>query len=139
MRTKDFSVNLDLCDKLFNSLQLIENCCRFVEGKNYIMTITSARDGNHSHNSLHYIGNAIDIRSRDMINSDRVCYFDLFCFPDVRLYSVHHLRKLDALFRAYAVDNVAEKGMHFIQPYFIFFIEFNGVAVQLKCKNSVFI
>ena len=75
MRTKDFSVNLDLCDKLFKCLPVIENCCRFVEGDNYIMTITSARDGKHSQNSLHYIGNAIDIRSRDMNNSDRVCYF----------------------------------------------------------------
>ena len=75
MRTKDFSVNLDLCEILFKRLQVIENCCKFVEGDEYIMTITSAKDGKHSVNSLHYEGKAIDIRSRDMHNSSRVCYF----------------------------------------------------------------
>ena len=68
MRTKDFSVNLDLCGILFENLPVIENCCRIVEGNNYIMTITSARDGVHMKNSLHYKGCAIDIRSRDMVN-----------------------------------------------------------------------
>lgn len=75
MRTKSISVNLDLCEILFKRLQVIENCCKIVEGDDYIMTITSANDGKHTVNSLHYVGQAIDIRSRDMHDSDRVCYF----------------------------------------------------------------
>ena len=74
MRTKNISVNLDLCEILLNKLQTIENCCKAVEGLNYIMTITSGKDGIHSKNSLHYVGKAIDIRSKDMINIDNVCY-----------------------------------------------------------------
>ena len=66
MRTKDISVNLDLCSKLFNKLQFIEKSIKWLENKDYVMTITSARDGNHMVNSLHYKGSAIDIRSRDM-------------------------------------------------------------------------
>ena len=67
MRTKDISVNLDLCTNLFNKLQVIELCIRGIESNNdYVMTITSANDGKHMKNSLHYKGCAVDIRSRDM-------------------------------------------------------------------------
>ena len=68
MRTKDISVNLDLCTNLFNKLQFIEMCIKGLENKDYVMTITSARDGKHMLNSLHYKGCAIDIRCRDMKN-----------------------------------------------------------------------
>ena len=68
MRTKDISVNLDLCTILFNKLHFIEMCIRGIENKDYVMTITSARDGVHMKNSLHYKGCAVDIRSRDMKN-----------------------------------------------------------------------
>lgn len=33
------------------------------------MTITSINDGRHSHTSLHYSGNAFDIRTRGIVNS----------------------------------------------------------------------
>ena len=44
MRTKDFSVNLDLCTNLFNKLHFIEMCIRGIEDKDYVMTITSANE-----------------------------------------------------------------------------------------------
>ena len=76
MRTKDFSVNLDLCEELFIKLQFIEHSIRsIVNNYNYIMTITSANDGKHMKNSLHYSGKAIDIRSRDMANPTLVAYY----------------------------------------------------------------
>ena len=69
MRTKDISVNLELCDELFNKLQFIEHYIRSIEcNYKYIMTITSGKDGKHMNNSLHYRGKAIDIRCRDMAN-----------------------------------------------------------------------
>lgn len=36
-----------------------------------LCTITSGSDGTHSANSLHYSGNALDFRTRDVIHSDR--------------------------------------------------------------------
>lgn len=46
--------------------------CQKVEGKEYVMTITSANDGNHMKNSKHYSGEAIDIRRNDMKNAKNV-------------------------------------------------------------------
>jgi len=40
----------------------------------YFLTITSALEGKHSRTSLHYSGNAFDIRSRDiMAVTQKIC------------------------------------------------------------------
>jgi hypothetical protein len=68
MKTKNSKVNMDLTSEMKSVLQEIETACKYIEGEAYEMTITSAKDGVHMKNSLHYSGNAIDIRSRDMRN-----------------------------------------------------------------------
>lgn len=69
MKTKDSTVNiLELEPIMFSALKTIEMCCKIANGDNYEITITSARDGSHMKNSRHYVGLAIDIRSRDMSN-----------------------------------------------------------------------
>lgn len=55
-----------LDEKLKSNLKLIEDTCKFLEGKKYVVTITSTNDGKHMKGSLHYLNRAIDIRSRDM-------------------------------------------------------------------------
>lgn len=42
--------------------------CKLICGTNYTMTITSGNDGVHMKKSKHYENNAIDIRTRDMEN-----------------------------------------------------------------------
>ena len=67
MKTKNSTVNiLGLEPVMFSALKTIELCCKIANGENYEITITSAHDGSHMKNSLHYVGLAIDIRSRDM-------------------------------------------------------------------------
>lgn len=69
MKTKNSTVNiLGLEPVMFSALKTIELCCKIANGENYDITITSARDGSHMKNSLHYVGLAIDIRSHDMSN-----------------------------------------------------------------------
>ena len=69
MKTKNSTVNiLGLDPIMFSALKTIELCCIVANGENYEITITSACDGSHMKNSLHYVGLAIDIRSRDMSN-----------------------------------------------------------------------
>ena len=69
MKTKNSTVNiLGLAPVMFSALKTIELCCKITNGENYEITITSAFDGSHMTNSLHYVGLAIDIRSRDMSN-----------------------------------------------------------------------
>ena len=38
----------------------------YIETTGREVTITSARDGDHMHNSLHYEGKALDLRTRDI-------------------------------------------------------------------------
>ena len=67
MKLKSINVNINnLCDEIKNKIKEIEKACQYLEGKNYIMTITSGNDGKHMDKSLHYKNKAIDIRSRDM-------------------------------------------------------------------------
>lgn len=69
MKTKNSTVNiLGLEPVMFSALKTIELCCKIANGENYEITITSAQDGSHMKNSRHYVGLAIDIRSRDMSN-----------------------------------------------------------------------
>ena len=69
METKNSTVNiLGLEPIMFSALKTIELCCKIANGDSYEITITSARDGSHMKNSLHYVGLAIDIRSHDMSN-----------------------------------------------------------------------
>lgn len=69
MKTKNSTVNiLGLEPVMFSALKTIELCCKIANGDSYEITITSARDGSHMKNSRHYVGLAIDIRSRDMSN-----------------------------------------------------------------------
>ena len=51
---------------MFEVLGIIELCCQIANGDNYQVTITSAKDGVHSPGSLHYVGLAVDIRTKDM-------------------------------------------------------------------------
>lgn len=60
-------VNIEnLCKEIKYCLENIQSACRKLEGKEYIMTITSGNDSIHMKNSLHYENKAIDIRSKDM-------------------------------------------------------------------------
>jgi hypothetical protein len=92
MKTKDKTVNMALTDNMKNALVKIETACQRVEGPKYEMTITSAKDGKHMVGSLHYTGNAIDIRTRDMIFLSKVkrqITFDLGIDFDVVLENDH--------------------------------------------------
>lgn len=67
IQLKDKSVNVEgLTSAIKSKIIDIALACREIQGENYIMTITSAKDGKHMSNSKHYSGNAIDIRTRDM-------------------------------------------------------------------------
>ena len=67
MKTKSLEVNvLGLKPSMFEVLGIIELCCQIANGDNYQVTITSAKDGVHSPGSLHYVGLAVDIRTKDM-------------------------------------------------------------------------
>ena len=57
-------LKVELKSKIFE----IALCCRKIEGENYVMTITSGNDSTHKQGSKHYSNEAIDIRSRDMVN-----------------------------------------------------------------------
>ena len=71
MKTKNLQVNiLGLQPDMFEVLKTIELCCQVANGDLYEVTITSAKDGIHSANSLHYVGLAVDIRTRDMKNAE---------------------------------------------------------------------
>jgi hypothetical protein len=48
---------------------IAEACAIWQEHGVNDLTITSARDGTHQHNSLHYTGNAVDIRTRSLPDS----------------------------------------------------------------------
>lgn len=80
MKTKNSTVNiLGLEPVMFSALKTIELCCKIANGDSYEITITSARDGSHMKNSHHYVGLAIDIRSRDMSNvTDSAKWIDKF-------------------------------------------------------------
>ena len=68
MKTKDGSVNLEgLVPEVREKLEVME-AARASALKVLLageMTITSAKDGVHGTNSLHYAGRAVDLRIRD--------------------------------------------------------------------------
>ena len=67
MKLKSINVNItNLCNEIKKELPTIEKRLKLMEGKSYIMTITSGNDGKHMKNSLHYENKAIDIRIKDM-------------------------------------------------------------------------
>jgi hypothetical protein len=71
MKLFELKINVsvkDLKNPLKENLWKIAMCCKIANGINYTMTITSANDGIHKKGSKHYENNAIDIRTRDMIN-----------------------------------------------------------------------
>ena len=71
MRTKDGSVNLEgLESTVRDALSVMETCRRTAlkvlsSGE---MVVTSARDGKHREHSLHYVGQAVDLRTRDFVD-----------------------------------------------------------------------
>jgi hypothetical protein len=56
----------ELSPKIKDILPAVIKACKFVNGKDYIVTITSGNDGKHMKGSKHYINEAIDIRTKDM-------------------------------------------------------------------------
>ena len=68
MRVKDGSVNLDGLEQVVkDALPVMEICRRTAlhvlsSGE---MVVTSVRDGKHKEHSLHYVGQAVDLRTRD--------------------------------------------------------------------------
>ena len=66
-KTKDITINIvGIKEPLKSMLPMIGAVCKASEGHNYVMTITSGKDGIHKRKSKHYDGEAIDIRIRDM-------------------------------------------------------------------------
>lgn len=61
-----------LNNALLVQLEKIGLICKVVNGKEYVMTITSTNDGKHMNKSLHYRDRAIDIRTRDMEPANRI-------------------------------------------------------------------
>ena len=57
---------------LANKMNEIELICKLINGVNYVMTITSGNDGVHKKDSKHYKNEAIDIRTRDMSNNNKI-------------------------------------------------------------------
>jgi hypothetical protein len=69
IRLKDNTVKVEnLVNELKCKLINLANICKSIEGEQYTMTITSAKDGKHMKDSKHYSGEAIDIRKFDMKN-----------------------------------------------------------------------
>lgn len=67
MRVKNNKINYNgLTAIMQRACSTIEVAARLVQGDKYEITITSAKDGKHSANSLHYEGKAVDIRTWDM-------------------------------------------------------------------------
>jgi hypothetical protein len=56
----------ELSNVIKEKLSDICEACQELEGKKYIVTITSGNDGKHMKGSKHYTNEAIDIRSKDM-------------------------------------------------------------------------
>lgn len=69
MKTKENVTLNNLDKKLKEKLMFIEWICKTIEGEKYEITITSANDGKHMTNSLHYKNKAVDLRTRDMKNA----------------------------------------------------------------------
>ena len=67
MKKKNKDVNIVGLEQIIrDQFDLIEKTCKIWNGTDYEVTVTSGKDGIHSKNSLHYVGRAIDIRTRDM-------------------------------------------------------------------------
>jgi hypothetical protein len=56
----------ELSNVIKDKLSDICKACQELEGKKYIVTITSGNDGKHMKGSKHYTNEAIDIRNKDM-------------------------------------------------------------------------
>ncbi len=76
MKTKENVTLKNLNKNLKEKLMFIEWICKTIEGEKYEITITSANDGKHMTNSLHYKNNAVDLRTRDMKNA-KVCGWEI--------------------------------------------------------------
>ena len=71
-KTKDGVSTTYLKYPLANKLNEIALICKLINGVNYVMTITSGNDGVHKKNSKHYNNEAVDIRTRDMSEQNKV-------------------------------------------------------------------
>ena len=67
MKLKDGVLWQDMHPSMWYARWVAELCCRKKAGRDCI--ITSARDGKHSTNSLHYVGKALDMRTRDLTDA----------------------------------------------------------------------
>ena len=65
--------------KMWELIYLIEP---LFKSKHCDVVITSALDGNHSVNSLHYVGLAVDIRKRDLPFADELFNTIVDILPD---------------------------------------------------------
>ena len=69
IKKKDNTVNVTgLKPEIVKILGTVWKVATELNGINYELVITSAKDGQHKTGSKHYSGEAIDIRSRDMRN-----------------------------------------------------------------------
>ncbi len=62
----------DMSVAIWYARAVVERVTRNVCGRGAI--ITSGRDGKHSANSLHYSGNALDLRTRDLRDDQKQRY-----------------------------------------------------------------
>lgn len=56
----------DIRPEILLGAVIVESAAQKVLGNDYVMTITSIKDGRHRSDSLHYKGLAVDIRINDM-------------------------------------------------------------------------
>lgn len=69
MKTKNKNVRINgLKQELKKALIEVAIICKQFSGEKYEVTITSGNDGKHMKNSKHYTDEAVDIRTKDMIN-----------------------------------------------------------------------
>jgi hypothetical protein len=71
LNLKDQSVNLNGLS--YEILTAIVEACVIWERHGYdVLTITSANDGEHMKHSRHYYGDAVDLRSRNLIDKHQM-------------------------------------------------------------------
>ena len=80
MRIKDDSISLSgFTAQILFAVQVAEGAYRDVgvynagtKNRDMGIVLTSANDGRHSLTSLHYVGHAVDIRTRHLVNPEKV-------------------------------------------------------------------